>query len=212
MRLDDAVAVVADNWWQAKKAVDALAITWDDGGHGQVSSASIRTFCAAGWRPTTPASGARTAMSRPALAKAVKRIEAEYDVPFLAMPPWSRRTARLTSPPTRSRSGRRRRTARPRSRPPPHAAGVPPHNVIVHKTMLGGGFGRRGLMQDFVSLAVLIAKQVGQPVKVLWSREEDMRHDFYRPVAMAQDDGRTRRGRHAGRLACSADRQLDHGQ
>ena len=67
-----------------------------------------------------------------------------------------------------------------------HAAGVPPRNVVVHKTMLGGGFGRRGLHQDFVSIAVQVAKEVDRPVKVLWSREEDMRHDFYRPVAMAR--------------------------
>ena len=66
------------------------------------------------------------------------------------------------------------------------AAGVPPANVVVHKMMLGGGFGRRGLTQDFVTLAVQIARQVPQPVKVLWSREEDMRHDFYRPMAMAR--------------------------
>ena len=67
-----------------------------------------------------------------------------------------------------------------------HAAGVPTRNVVLHKCMLGGGFGRRGLMQDFVSLAVKIAKEVDAPVKVLWTREEDMRHDFYRPVAMTR--------------------------
>jgi isoquinoline 1-oxidoreductase beta subunit len=67
-----------------------------------------------------------------------------------------------------------------------HTLGVPPQNVIVHKTMLGGGFGRRGVTQDFVPSAVLIAKEIGRPVKVLWSREEDTGHDFYRPVAMAR--------------------------
>src|SRR5207247_7755211 len=66
------------------------------------------------------------------------------------------------------------------------AAGVPPRNVVVHKMMLGGGFGRRGAMQDFIPHAVLIAKEVGRPVKTLWTREEDMRHDFYRPAAMAR--------------------------
>jgi isoquinoline 1-oxidoreductase beta subunit len=66
------------------------------------------------------------------------------------------------------------------------AAGMPPSNVVIHKMMLGGGFGRRGIFQDFVRQAVLIAKEVGQPVKLVWSREEDIRHDFYRPVAMAR--------------------------
>src|SRR5262249_1845589 len=61
-----------------------------------------------------------------------------------------------------------------------------PQNVIVHKTLLGGGFGRRDSTQDFVALAVLIGKHVPQPLKVVWTREEDMRHDFYRPRAMAR--------------------------
>jgi len=66
------------------------------------------------------------------------------------------------------------------------AAGVPPDKVVVHKMMLGGGFGRRGIFQDFVRQAVVIAKEVGQPVKLVWTREEDIRHDFYRPVAAAR--------------------------
>src|SRR5262249_59476715 len=66
------------------------------------------------------------------------------------------------------------------------AAGVPPSKVVVHKMMLGGGFGRRGIFQDFVRQAVVIAKKVGQPVKLVWTREEDMRHDFYRPVPTAR--------------------------
>jgi isoquinoline 1-oxidoreductase beta subunit len=67
-----------------------------------------------------------------------------------------------------------------------NAAGVPPSQVVVHKTMLGCGFGRRGIFQDFVRQAVLIAKEAGQPVKLVWTREEDTRHDFYRPVAAAR--------------------------
>jgi isoquinoline 1-oxidoreductase beta subunit len=66
------------------------------------------------------------------------------------------------------------------------AAGVPTQNVVVHPLMIGGGFGRRGVVQDFVRYAVLIAKVVDAPVKTVWSREEDMRHDYYRPVAMAR--------------------------
>jgi len=66
------------------------------------------------------------------------------------------------------------------------ALGIPPGNIVLHPTMVGGGFGRRGGPQDFVTFAALVAKDVGAPVKVLWSREEDMQHDFYRPVTMAK--------------------------
>src|SRR6202023_816672 len=66
------------------------------------------------------------------------------------------------------------------------AAGAPPANVRVHKTMLGGGFGRRGIVQDFIPHAVKIAKALGAPVQTIWSREEDMRHDYYRPTMMAR--------------------------
>ena len=66
------------------------------------------------------------------------------------------------------------------------AAEVAPERVVLHKTMLGGGFGRRGAVQDYVHQAVLISKAVGQPVKLLWTREEDIGHDFYRPAAMVK--------------------------
>ena len=66
------------------------------------------------------------------------------------------------------------------------AAGVPNEKVVVHRTMLGGGFGRRGAIQEYVRQAVLIAKEVDAPVKLVWTREEDIRHDFYRPFGMAR--------------------------
>ena len=186
VRLDDAVAVIADNWWQAKKAVEALPVTWDDGGNGQVSSGSIKDLLRDGLAADDAGVGRKDGDVAAGLAQAVKRLEAEYEVPFLShatMEPQNC-TAHVTADkveiwaPTQSGEATLATAA--------HAAGVPPHKVIVHKTMLGGGFGRRGAMQDFVSLAVRIAKQVDQPVKVLWTREEDMRHDFYRPVAMTR--------------------------
>jgi isoquinoline 1-oxidoreductase beta subunit len=186
VRLDDAVAVIADNWWQAKTAVEALPVTWDDCGNGQVSSGSIKDLLRDGLAADDAGIGRKDGDVAAGLAKAVKRLEAEYEVPFLShatMEPQNC-TAHVTVDkveiwaPTQSGEATLATAAR--------AAGVPPHKVIVHKTMLGGGFGRRGAIQDFVSLAVRIAKQVDQPVKVLWSREEDMRHDFYRPVAMTR--------------------------
>ena len=101
---------------------------------------------------------------------------------------WSRRPAPRGSSPTASwRCGRRRRTARPRWLAAADAAGLPLEKVEVHKMMLGGGFGRRGATQDFVRQGVAIAKAMpGMPVKLMWSREEDMQHGFYRPASIVR--------------------------
>jgi isoquinoline 1-oxidoreductase beta subunit len=186
VKMKDAVAVVADTWWQAKKAADALAMTWDEGAHGQVSSATIRDFLRTGLAAEQAGVGRKDGDIAAGLAQAVKRIEAEYDVPFLGhatMEPQNC-TARVEGNtveiwvPTQNAEAALAAAAK--------AAGVSPRNVVVHRTMLGGGFGRRGAVQDFVPHAVLIAKEMGRPVKTVWSREEDTRHDFYRPVAMAK--------------------------
>jgi len=184
--LPNAVAVVADSWWQAKKAADALLVTWDEGQNGKVSSASIGEFLRGGLDAADAAVVRKSGDVDAALATAVKRIEAEYGAPFLShatMEPQNC-TAHVTSDkveiwvPTQSGEAALAAAAA--------AAEVPPEKVVVHKTMLGGGFGRRGAVQDYVRQAVLIAKAAGQPVKLLWTREEDIRHDFYRPVAMAR--------------------------
>src|SRR5438094_8357534 len=183
IKFKDAVAVVADSWWQAKKASDALAVTWDDGGNGQVSSDSIRKFLRSGLDAADAGVGRRDGNVAEGLAKAVKRVEAEYEVPFLGhatMEPQNC-TAHVTADvievwaPTQDGETALAIAA--------DAAGMPPSKVVIHKMMLGGGFGRRGIFQDFVRQAVVIAKEVGQPVKLVWTREEDVRHDFYRPVA-----------------------------
>jgi isoquinoline 1-oxidoreductase subunit beta len=117
------------------------------------------------------------------LATAAKRVEAEYAAPYLThatMEPQNC-TAHVTPDkvevwaPTQSGEGALAAAAA--------AAKVAPEKVVLHRTVLGGGFGRRGAVQDYVHQAVLIAKTVGQPVKLLWTREEDIRHDFYRPAA-----------------------------
>ena len=182
----DAVAVVADNWWRAKKAAQALSVTWDFGDNAGVSSAAIREALHAGLSAADARAGRNDGDVERALAQAVKRIEADYEVPFLAhatMEPQNC-TAHVTADlvevwaPTQDGETALAIAA--------DAAGVPPSKVVVHKMMLGCGFGRRGIFQDFVRQAVLIAKEVGQPVKLVWTREEDTRHDFYRPVAAAR--------------------------
>jgi isoquinoline 1-oxidoreductase beta subunit len=186
VRLESAVAVIADDWWKAKRAVEALDISWDAGSNEMVTSDDLRRYLRTGLGAGDAGIGRKDGDFASAFAAVETRIEAEYEVPFLAhatMEPQNA-TAHVRGDrvevwaPTQSGEAALLAAAA--------AAGVPPGNVVFHKTMLGGGFGRRGLTQDFVSLAVEIAKHVAQPVKVVWSREEDMRHDFYRPMAMAR--------------------------
>ncbi|MPZ40466.1 MAG: molybdopterin-dependent oxidoreductase [Rhizobiales bacterium] len=186
VRLKDAVAVVADNWWQAKKALDALVIDWNTGDSGQVSSDSVRQFLLGGLTADKAGVGRAHGNLSEGFASAVTRVNADYFVPFLAHATLEPQncTAHVTGDraeiwaPTQNGEAALATAA--------HVLGIPPQNVIMHKTMLGGGFGRRGVTQDFVPPAVLIAKEVGRPVKVVWSREEDTGHDYYRPVAMAR--------------------------
>ncbi len=186
IKFDDAVAVVADTWWQAKKALDALPIVWDDGQHGAVSSASIAADLAAGLDAAEAGVGRQQGDVAAGLAQSATRIETEYNVPFLAHATLEPQncTAHVVGDkveiwvPTQHGKSALSVAAT--------AAGVPPRNVVVHKMMLGGGFGRRGIVQDFIPHAVKIAREMGRPVKTIWSRQEDMRHDFYRPAVMAR--------------------------
>ena len=184
--LPNAVAVVADSWWQAKQAIDALTVTWDEGQNGKVSSAGIAELLRGGLAAPEAAVLRKDGDAEAALAEATTRVEAEYAAPFLAhatMEPMNC-TAHVTPDkvevwaPTQSGEGALAAAAA--------AAELASEKVVMHKTMFGGGFGRRGAVQDFVHQAVLIAKAVGQPVKLLWTREEDIRHDFYRPTAMVK--------------------------
>jgi isoquinoline 1-oxidoreductase subunit beta len=186
VKLPDAVAVVADSWWRAKKAVEALPVTWDFGDNAGVSSGTIHAQVKAGLSANDARIGRADGDADRALGQAIKRIEADYEVPFLGhatMEPQNC-TAHVTADlvevwaPTQDGETALAIAA--------DAAGMSPDKVLIHKMMLGGGFGRRGIFQDFVRQAVLIAKAVGQPVKLVWTREEDIRHDFYRPVAMAR--------------------------
>jgi isoquinoline 1-oxidoreductase beta subunit len=186
VKLPDAVAVVADSWWRAKKAADALPVTWDLGDGAAVSSAMISANLHAALTANDARVGRKDGDVDKTLAGPLKRVEADYEVPFLAhatMEPQNC-TAHVTADrvevwaPTQDGETALAIAA--------DAAGLPASQVVIHKMMLGCGFGRRGIFQDFVRQAVLIAKQVDGPVKLIWTREEDTRHDFYRPVAAAR--------------------------
>jgi isoquinoline 1-oxidoreductase subunit beta len=184
--LPDAVAVIADSWWRAKCAVEALPAAWDDCGNAGLSSDSIAAFVREGLTAEEARLGRADGDAAAALARAARRVEAEYTVPFLAhatMEPQNctahvRPDAVEIWAPTQNSAAALANAA--------FAAGVPNEKVVVHRTMLGGGFGRRGTTQDYIGQAVLIAKEVDAPVKLVWTREEDMRHDFYRPFGMAR--------------------------
>jgi isoquinoline 1-oxidoreductase subunit beta len=186
VQIPHAVAIVAERWWQAKRAADALQVTWDPGDGAAVSSSTIYDLLDEGLAAADAGIGRKDGDVALGLAQAVTRIAATYSVPYLAhatMEPQNC-TAHITADgveiwaPTQDGALALATAA--------DAAGVPPSKVVVHTTMLGGGFGRRGTIQDYVRQAVLIAKEIGQPVKLVWTREQDIQHDFYRPVAAAR--------------------------
>ena len=183
---DTAVAVVADSWWQAKKALERLPIVWDESAAADLSTEDIKARFKQALDAQDAASGRNDGDCAAALRNAAATIEAEYDVPYLAhvtMEPQTC-TAHVTAEraevwaPTQDGEGTLRTVA--------HALGIDPHTVIINKCHLGGGFGRRGLAQDWAIQAVLIAKAVGVPVKLQWSRQEDVRHDVCRPLVVAR--------------------------
>jgi isoquinoline 1-oxidoreductase beta subunit len=175
------VAVVADSYWQALQGRRALEIEWDDGDSSLLESPGIRAQLAAlGERPAVVAQSIGDAAA--ALAAAAKRIEAVYDVPFIhhaTMEPMNC-TAHVRADgadvwaPTQNQGDAQRVAA--------DVAGLSKEQVRIHTTFSGGGFGRR-LEPDFVSEAVRVSKAVGAPVKVIWTREDDMRNGFYRPTS-----------------------------
>ena len=187
---DDAVAVVADTWWQAKTALDALPVIWDKGPNAGVSSASIEQMLDGGLGADEAFVGNQVGDVGKALKGAVKTVEAVYAYPYqnhATMEPMNA-TARWTEDrcevwcPTQNGEAALQATA--------EAAGLPAAKCEVYKIHLGGGFGRRGAFHDFVRQAVAIARQMpGTPVKLLWTREEDMQHGHYHPITKARMAG-----------------------
>ncbi len=184
---EDAVAVVADTWWQAKTALDALPVTWDEGPNVGVSSASIAQWLAEGLTADDAFVGNQSGDAQAALQGAAKTVEAVYAYPYqnhATMEPMNA-TARWTADrcevwcPTQNGEAALQTAA--------EAAGLPAAQCEVYKIHLGGGFGRRGAFHDFVRQAVAIARQMpGTPVKLLWTREEDMLHGAYHPTTQAR--------------------------
>jgi isoquinoline 1-oxidoreductase beta subunit len=179
---DDAVAVVADTWWHAKTALDALPIQWNEGPNAKLDSATISSMLTEGLSADDVFIGNQAGDAKSALKGAAKTAMAIYSYPYQAhacMEPMNA-TARWTKErcevwcPTQNGEGALQDTAA--------AAGLPAEKCEVYKLHLGGGFGRRSI-HDYIFQVVTIAMQLpGTPVKLLWSREEDIQHDHYHPV------------------------------
>ncbi|MGB6542189.1 MAG: molybdopterin cofactor-binding domain-containing protein [Xanthobacteraceae bacterium] len=186
VRLPEAVAVVADSWWRAKCALEALPIVWDDRGNKRVSSAEIAEFVRGGLEVKEGQIGRADGDVSAGFACAVRRVEADYTVPFLAHATMEPQTCTAHVRPDGVEIWVPTQGAATALATAAVAAGVPNDKVVVHSMMLGGGFGRRGAIQEYIGQAVLIAKEFSEPVKLLWTREEDVRHDLYRPFGMAR--------------------------
>jgi isoquinoline 1-oxidoreductase subunit beta len=186
VRMPDAVAVVADSWWRAKCALEALPIVWDYRGNGNLSTAKIADIVRSALSEEKSQVGRADGDVAAGLQGAVRRVEADYAVPFLAHATMEPQTCTAHVKDGHVEVWVPTQEATTALVTAAVAAGVPNENVKVHATFLGGGFGRRGAIQEYVRQAVLIAKEVAQPVKLVWSREEDIQHDFYRPFGMAR--------------------------
>jgi isoquinoline 1-oxidoreductase subunit beta len=181
------VAVVADTYWHAKKAIDKLPIAWDEGPNAKVQQADILKSLEEGLASKQAFVGLQKGDAQNALNASKKTIEASYFYPFLNHAPlepmnatalWTSSSCKAWVP---TQDGQASMAA------VIEASGLPAAQCDVVKVNLGGGFGRRGAFQDFTTQAVLVAKQMpGTPVKLIWSREEDMTQGRYHPIMMAK--------------------------
>ena len=184
---DTGVAVVADTWWRAQKALNALPIVWDEAGNGDVSSASIAKQLEDGLSSATTNGDRRHGDALKAIGEAAKKVEAVYSTPFLAHACMEMMNATVKLSADKAECWVPSQNLEASLAALSEASGVPLANCEIHRHDLGGGFGRRGGTQDYVHQAVAIAKEFpGVPVKMIWSREEDQAHDFYRPISQCK--------------------------
>jgi isoquinoline 1-oxidoreductase beta subunit len=187
---EEAVAVIADTFWHAKSAVEALPVVWDETASNKVSTETIAAMLKEGLTADKAYVGNKQGDVVAGLGGAAKKIEATYAYPYqnhAAMEPmnttalWSAEKCEVWSPTQNAETALAVTAA---------AAGLPVDKCECYRMSLGGGFGRRASSHDFVQQAVLIAKQMpGTPVKLLWSREEDMTQDTYHPTTQCRLTG-----------------------
>ena len=183
---DSGVAVIADTWWHAKTALEALPVEWDEGANAKVSSASIAAFLKEGLDAPQAIVGNEAGDARKAIAESPRKLEAVYSYPYQNHACMEVMNATVRWTPERCEVWCPTQNGEAALAAAAEAAGLPPAKCDVYKLNLGGGFGRRGA-HDWVTQAVLIAKQMpGTPIKMLWSREEDMAHGKYHPITQCK--------------------------
>jgi isoquinoline 1-oxidoreductase beta subunit len=183
VQIDDGVAVVANSYWRARKAREVLTVQWDEGPVAKLSNASMMDSIRNAVKTEKTLNIKKTGDAADALKGAAKVFKVEYEAPLLAhatMEPMNftadfKNGKCLLVGPTQFQQGAQGAVAA--------ALGIKPEDVTLKTTFLGGGFGRR-LEVDFVVQAAQISKAVGKPVKLVWTREDDTTHDFYRPMAL----------------------------
>lgn len=187
---DSAVAVVAETFWQAKTALDAVTIIWDKGPNSNVSSASIKKILEDGLTADDAFVGNSNGDAKAALSTASKTVESTFFYPFLNHATLEPQTATAKWTPEKCEAWVPTQDGEASLAAVIAASGLPAENCNVYKVNLGGGFGRRGAFQDFTTQAVSIAKQIpGTPIKLIWTREEDMTQGRYHPVMMCKLTG-----------------------
>lgn len=180
IKIDSGIAVVADNYWAAKKGRSALKVTWDDGQMASVSSDSIYETFKKAADEEAGLVAKKIGNVAGAYPNAAKTLEAVYYAPYLAHATMEPMNATADVRPDGVDVWAGVQAQMVAQGMAAKAAGVTPEKVRVHTTLLGGGFGRR--LGEYVIDAVVLSKAVGKPVKVVWTREDDMQNDFYRPA------------------------------
>lgn len=180
--LQSGVAVVATSWWRAKKALEKVKTEFDRGKVAGLDNDKVSASLRSGFDAEGFAVARNDGDAKAALASADRVVEAVYEVPYLAHTCMEPMNCTADVRADRCEVWVSTQAPGPSKEAAARAAGLPPDQVIIHSEFLGGGFGRRGEV-DFVEQAVAVSKAVGRPVKLLWSREEDVQHDFYRPAA-----------------------------
>jgi isoquinoline 1-oxidoreductase beta subunit len=184
---DTSIAVVADTWWRAKTALEALPIIWDEGSNGSASSATIAEHLKEGLTATATNGERQHGDPLKAIETAAKKVEAVYGTPFLAHATMETMNATVRLSADKAEAWVPTQNAEASLAALSEASEMPLAKCEVYRMDLGGGFGRRGGTQDYVRQAVAIAKEFPNvPIKLIWSREEDQAHDFYRPISQCR--------------------------
>ncbi len=187
---DSAVAVVADTWWRAKTALDALPIVWDEGQHANVSSESLAAWLKEGLDVPEAVVGNQNGDVKAAIAGAARTVEAVYSYPFQNHACMETMNATALYTPEKCEVWTPTQNGEAALAAAAEASGLPIAKCEAYKIDLGGGFGRRGAVHDWVRQVVAIAKQIpGTPVKLIWSREEDMLHGRFHPLTQCKMTG-----------------------